>query len=119
MTDTLSRFKSDEERTPVYRVVGETFPLLLNIFNTLLNIPNPSLEVAELIKLICKIFWSSIYVRFFLPFSSIKVFHTVYFVLHSMHVLPIHVKCKVKLVFDKDEKKRGSMYIKLTGCMCV
>ncbi|RZB54080.1 importin beta-like SAD2 [Glycine soja] len=56
-------FKSDEERVPVYRVVDETFPHLLNIFNRLVQIVNPSLEVADLIKLICKIFWSSIYLE--------------------------------------------------------
>ncbi|KAF8016601.1 hypothetical protein BT93_H1964 [Corymbia citriodora subsp. variegata] len=56
-------FKSDEERTPVYRIVEETFPHLLNIFNRLVQIVNPSLEVADLIKLICKIFWSSIYLE--------------------------------------------------------
>ncbi|XP_020219843.1 importin beta-like SAD2 isoform X2 [Cajanus cajan] len=56
-------FKSDEERIPVYRIVDETFPHLLNIFNRLVQIVNPSLEVADLIKLICKIFWSSIYLE--------------------------------------------------------
>ncbi|KAJ6956324.1 importin beta-like SAD2 [Populus alba x Populus x berolinensis] len=56
-------FKSDEERTPVYRIVEETFSHLLNLFNKLVQIPNPSLEVADLIKLICKIFWSSIYLE--------------------------------------------------------
>lgn len=59
---TIYRFKSDEERTPVQHIVGETFPHLLNIFNRLVQIANPSIEVADLIKLICKIFWSSIYV---------------------------------------------------------
>lgn len=56
-------FKSDEERTPVYRIVDETFPHLLNIFSRLVQIVNPSLEIADLIKLICKIFWSSIYLE--------------------------------------------------------
>ncbi|BAT93510.1 Importin beta-like [Vigna angularis] len=56
-------FKSDEERTPVYGVVQHTFPLLLTIFNALVQIANPSVEVADLIKLICKIFWSSIYLE--------------------------------------------------------
>ncbi|KAJ4833603.1 secondary alcohol dehydrogenase (SADH2) [Turnera subulata] len=56
-------FKSDDERTPVYRIVEETFSHLLNIFNKLVQIPNPSLEVADLMKLICKIFWSSIYLE--------------------------------------------------------
>ncbi|KAL7608990.1 importin beta-like SAD2 isoform X1 [Lactuca sativa] len=56
-------FKSDEERTPIYHVVEETFPHLLNIFSRLVQIGNPSIEVADLIKLICKIFWSSIYLE--------------------------------------------------------
>lgn len=56
-------FKSDEERTPVHRIVEETFPHLLNIFNRLVQIVNPTLDVADLIKLICKIFWSSIYLE--------------------------------------------------------
>ncbi|CAH9136550.1 unnamed protein product [Cuscuta epithymum] len=56
-------FKSDEERTPVYQIIEETFPYLLNIFNKLVQITNPSIEVADLIKLICKIFWSSIYLE--------------------------------------------------------
>ncbi|MCL7023061.1 hypothetical protein MKW94_001314, partial [Papaver nudicaule] len=54
-------FKSDDERTPVYLIVEETFPYLLNIFSRLVQIVNPPLEIADLIKLICKIFWSSIY----------------------------------------------------------
>ncbi|PWA89663.1 importin-beta domain, Armadillo-type fold protein [Artemisia annua] len=59
----LLRFKSDEDRVPVYHVVDETFPHLLNIFNKLVQIVNPPIEVADLIKLICKIFWSSIYLE--------------------------------------------------------
>lgn len=57
------RFKSEEERIPLYQIVEECFPRLLNIFSTLVQIANPPIEVADLIKLICKIFWSSIYVR--------------------------------------------------------
>ncbi|KAK1299968.1 hypothetical protein QJS10_CPB13g00661 [Acorus calamus] len=56
-------FKSDEERIPVYLIVEETFPHLLNIFNNLVQIHSPALEIADLIKLICKIFWSSIYLE--------------------------------------------------------
>ncbi|OIV91182.1 hypothetical protein TanjilG_30404 [Lupinus angustifolius] len=56
-------FKSDEERTPAYHIVDETFPHLLNIFSKLVHVDNPSIEVAELVKLICKIFWSSIYLE--------------------------------------------------------
>ncbi|VAH31483.1 unnamed protein product [Triticum turgidum subsp. durum] len=54
-------FKSEEERIPLYQIVEECFPRLLNIFSTLVQIVNPPIEVADLIKLICKIFWSSIY----------------------------------------------------------
>ncbi|CAL5032954.1 unnamed protein product [Urochloa decumbens] len=56
-------FKSEEERIPLYQVVEECFPRLLNIFSRLVQIPNPPIEVADLIKLICKIFWSSIYLE--------------------------------------------------------
>ncbi|GMJ01728.1 enhanced miRNA activity 1, SUPER SENSITIVE TO ABA AND DROUGHT2, UNARMED 9 [Hibiscus trionum] len=56
-------FKSEEERTPVHHIVEETFPHLLNIFNRLVLIEKPAVEVADLIKLICKIFWSSIYLE--------------------------------------------------------
>nr|GLL41506.1 importin beta-like SAD2 [Ipomoea trifida] len=56
-------FKSDEERAPVHHIVEETFPYLLNIFRGLVQIENPKVEVAELIRLICKIFWSSIYLE--------------------------------------------------------
>ncbi|EYU32733.1 hypothetical protein ABFS82_14G040400 [Erythranthe guttata] len=56
-------FKSDEERLPVSHIVDETFPHLLNIFNRLVQIPAPSIDIADLIKLICKIFWSSIYLE--------------------------------------------------------
>ncbi|XVF65538.1 hypothetical protein PTKIN_Ptkin09bG0257100 [Pterospermum kingtungense] len=56
-------FKSEEERIPVHRIVEETYPHLLNIFNRLVQIDKPALEIADLIKLICKIFWSSIYLE--------------------------------------------------------
>ncbi|WOL12812.1 importin beta-like SAD2 isoform X2 [Canna indica] len=56
-------FKSDEERTPLHLIVGETFPHLLNVFSELVQVVNPRIEVADLIKLICKIFWSSIYLE--------------------------------------------------------
>lgn len=56
-------FKSDEERVPVHRIVDEIFSSLLNIFNKLVQIANPPVDVADYIKLICKIFWSSIYLE--------------------------------------------------------
>ena len=59
----IYRFKSDEERTPVHHIVEQTFPNLQNIFSKLVQIENPRTEVADLIKLICKIFWCLVYVR--------------------------------------------------------
>lgn len=56
------RFKDEEERMPVYTIINTTFPVLLEILNHLLALPNPAIEVADLIKLILKIFWSSAYV---------------------------------------------------------
>ncbi|XP_047082224.1 importin beta-like SAD2 [Lolium rigidum] len=56
-------FKSEEDRIPLYHIVEETFPRLLGIFSKLVQIVNPPIEVADLIKLICKIFWSSIYLE--------------------------------------------------------
>lgn len=70
------RFKDEEERTPVYLIINTTFPVLLEIFKYLLSIPNPSVEIADLIKLICKIFWSSAYVSAVLSmiFYAVKSF---------------------------------------------
>eukprot|EP00850_Spirogloea_muscicola_P013908 SM000097S24761 [mRNA] locus=s97:152586:160145:+ [translate_table: standard] len=53
----------DEERAPSHVLVSTTFPVLINIFKYLLSLPEPDAEIAILIKLICKIFWSSCYVR--------------------------------------------------------
>ncbi|XP_057960269.1 importin beta-like SAD2 [Malania oleifera] len=69
-------FKSDEERMPVFHIVEETFPHLLSIFTRLVQIGNPSLEVADLIKLICKIFWSSIYLEIPKQLYDPNVFNT-------------------------------------------
>eukprot|EP00250_Pteridium_aquilinum_P010585 c19495_g1_i1 orf=322-3393(-) len=56
-------FKDEEERRPVYQIIETTFPTLLEILNYLLSMPNPPIEVADLIKLTCKIFWSSVYME--------------------------------------------------------
>lgn len=54
-------FKEEEERQHLHTVVQNLFPHLLNIFKYLIAMPNPNLEIAELIKLICKIFSSACY----------------------------------------------------------
>ncbi|XP_057436510.1 importin beta-like SAD2 isoform X2 [Lotus japonicus] len=53
---------STKKGAPGYHIVEETFPHLRYIFNRLVQIVNPSLEAADLIKFICKIFWYSIHV---------------------------------------------------------
>ncbi|CAN8315578.1 unnamed protein product [Cochlearia groenlandica] len=68
-------YKSDKERTPVSHIVDETFPVLLSIFNGLIQIANPSLEIAELMKLICKIFWSSIYLELPRQLFDVNIFN--------------------------------------------
>ncbi|XP_048608383.1 importin beta-like SAD2 isoform X1 [Brassica napus] len=84
-------FKSDEERTPVTRIVEETFPLLLTIFNGLIRIENPSPEIAELMKLICKIFWSSIYLELPKKLYDINVFNAwmIFFLTVSERPVPV------------------------------
>ncbi|KAH7682960.1 Exportin-2 C-terminal protein [Dioscorea alata] len=56
--------KCDEERVPLVLIIDETFPLLLSKLHTLIQVVKPSIEVADLIRLICKIFWSSTYLEF-------------------------------------------------------
>ncbi|KAJ4866585.1 Importin beta-like SAD2 [Raphanus sativus] len=85
-------FKSDEERTPVTRIVEETFPLLLNIFNGLIQIENPSLEIAELMKLICKIFWSSIYLDLPKRLYDINLFNAWMVLFLSVSERPVPVE---------------------------
>ncbi|XP_020111634.1 importin beta-like SAD2 isoform X2 [Ananas comosus] len=56
-------FKFNEERLPLSVIVEDIFLHLLTVFNKTIRIANPSTEVADLIKNICKIFWSSVYVE--------------------------------------------------------
>ena len=57
------RFKDTDEREPLDAMVESMFPLLLDIFKYLTALPTPALQIATLLKLICKIFWSCSYVR--------------------------------------------------------
>uniref|UniRef100_A0A1D2AD30 Importin N-terminal domain-containing protein n=1 Tax=Auxenochlorella protothecoides TaxID=3075 RepID=A0A1D2AD30_AUXPR len=56
-------FKDDVDRLPLVQMVQATFPLLLPIFQSLLSSDSASLELAELLKLICKVYWSSTYME--------------------------------------------------------
>lgn len=54
-------FRDEEERAPLEAVVNATFPSLLHIFQMLLAMDSSSPELAELLKLVCKTFWSATY----------------------------------------------------------
>ncbi|KAG6514489.1 hypothetical protein ZIOFF_024849 [Zingiber officinale] len=90
----LLRFKSDEERTPLYLIIEETFPLLLNVFNKLVHVVNPTIEVADLIKLICKIFWSSIYLEIPRPLFDPNVFGSWMVLFLNILERPVPLDCQ-------------------------
>jgi hypothetical protein len=54
-------FRDEGERAPLIAMIDTTFPSILVVFQTLLANPSPSPDLAELLKLCCKIFWSSCY----------------------------------------------------------
>eukprot|EP00887_Chlorella_sp_A99_P003658 scaffold7.g3658.t1 len=56
-------FRDEEEREPLEALVNATFPVLLPILQALLASDSPAVERAELLKLVCKIFWSSTYME--------------------------------------------------------
>ena len=56
-------FKDEDERNPLGAVVGGTFPLLLPIFQSLVANPSPSVDLADMLKLCCKTFWSACYLE--------------------------------------------------------
>lgn len=54
-------FRDEEDRVPLQTIVNTTFPVLLPIFKHLLATDSPSPDLAQLLKLVCKIFWSTTY----------------------------------------------------------
>lgn len=57
-------YRDDKDRIELNATVEALFPQLLATFNTLLeNRDSDSLELAELLKLCCKIFYSSVYME--------------------------------------------------------
>ncbi|KAK2079907.1 hypothetical protein QBZ16_002302 [Prototheca wickerhamii] len=63
-------FKDEEDRLPLLEVVNSTFPALLALFQSLLASDSGAPELAELLKLVCKIFWSSTYMEIPPPLAS-------------------------------------------------
>lgn len=56
-------FRDESDRAPLVAVINTTFPAVLTVFQSLLANPSPSPDLAELLKLCCKIFWSSCYLE--------------------------------------------------------
>uniref|UniRef100_A0A383WBL3 Importin N-terminal domain-containing protein n=1 Tax=Tetradesmus obliquus TaxID=3088 RepID=A0A383WBL3_TETOB len=52
-------FRDDEERAPMAPIVNASFPVLLGLLQQLVANPSPTAQVAEFMKLVCKIFWSA------------------------------------------------------------
>lgn len=52
-------FKDEMERAPMNTVIENSFPTMLHIFQAILAESNRTVEMAELVKLICKTFWSA------------------------------------------------------------
>lgn len=68
-------YKDAAERAVLYGVVREAFPQLLSVLQSLLALPGCSPEVAELLKLCLKTFWSSIYLDIPPLLQDAPVFH--------------------------------------------
>lgn len=58
-------FRVLEDREQMSHIVSTAFPTLLNLFQQLLAMDSPSPERGELLKLVCKNFWSATYL--FIP----------------------------------------------------
>lgn len=58
-------FRVLDDREQMSHIVSTAFPTLLNLFQQLLAMDSPSPERGELLKLICKNFWSATYL--FIP----------------------------------------------------
>ena len=57
-------FRDNEERGPLEVTISAIFPILLPLFETLIATDSPSLNLADMTKLICKTFWSASYMEF-------------------------------------------------------
>eukprot|EP00698_Gefionella_okellyi_P015174 TRINITY_DN4277_c0_g1_i1.p1 TRINITY_DN4277_c0_g1~~TRINITY_DN4277_c0_g1_i1.p1 ORF type:complete len:911 (-),score=249.25 TRINITY_DN4277_c0_g1_i1:513-3209(-) len=66
-------FKSEENRAPLFPLVDAVFPLLLQLVQRLMQ-QQQSLEAAEMMKLICKIFFSAVQLAIPIQLTSVEVF---------------------------------------------
>jgi importin-7 len=56
-------FTDETERAPLLATTDAVLPTVLAVFQALVANPDPSLELAEMLKLCCKIFWSICYMQ--------------------------------------------------------
>ena len=54
-------YKSEEDRPPLYQVVNSVFPVLIQILQQLMSTETKTLEIVEMLKLCCKVYWSTVY----------------------------------------------------------
>ncbi|KAL3141839.1 hypothetical protein ABBQ32_004507 [Trebouxia sp. C0010 RCD-2024] len=82
-------FRDAEERTPLETVVQTTFPTVLQVFQGLLQSGSHAEIVAELLKLICKAFWSATYMG--IPDMLIQQDHFVGWMtcIHTLMDMPV------------------------------
>lgn len=95
-------FKDEEERKPVYQIIETTFPTLLTILNYLLSMQNPPVEVSDLIKLTCKIFWSSVYLEIPKQLHDPNVFAAWMSCFHRILEMPVPLEGQP---MDLDQRK--------------
>ncbi|MCO5568289.1 hypothetical protein L7F22_021988 [Adiantum nelumboides] len=95
-------FKDDEERRPVFQIIEMTFPTLLIILNYLLSMTNPPIEVSDLIKLTCKVFWSSVYLEIPKQLHDLNVFAAWMSCFHRIFEMPVPLEGQPA---DLDQRK--------------
>jgi len=52
-------FHTEDDKVPLYSTMAATFPTVLALFKALLELASADVAIAEMLKLICKIFWSA------------------------------------------------------------
>ena len=90
-----------EKRATLHALVGQAFPPLLRCVQGLLQQPGRSLEVAELVKLTLKVFWSATYLDIPPLLQQPPVFHDWMSVLAGVVEMPLPLEAQPA---DADER---------------
>ena len=67
-------FKDEAGREPINAIVQQTFPTLLRMMHTVVQSGTEAVEAAEILKLICKTFWSATYLSLPVPMREYEFF---------------------------------------------